>query len=84
MVDLKRTLEALAANEIAIPEVQVMIQSLLQERQLTGEQLHQTLNSAVQSGLITPAQADRLNYSGPDEPIQDSEDEDDDEAATVI
>jgi serine/threonine protein kinase len=83
MVDLKRTLEALAANEIAIPEVQVMIQGLLQDRQLTGEQLQQALNSAVQSGLITPAQADRLNYSAPESP-PNPEEEDEGEAATVI
>ncbi|SFC26310.1 Serine/threonine protein kinase [Marinospirillum celere] len=81
MVDLKPTLEALANNEIAIPEVQVMFQSLLQKQQITGQQLQQTLTQALEAGLITSEQARRLDISADVQPLPE-EDEDDD--ATVL
>ncbi|WP_114417025.1 bifunctional serine/threonine-protein kinase/formylglycine-generating enzyme family protein [Marinospirillum perlucidum] len=81
MVNLQKTLESLAANEIAIPEVQVMIQSLLQKRQLSTRELQEALNQAVQQGQISPQQADRLNLAAPDFPDTDGEE---DEEVTQI
>ena len=88
MVDPKQLLKTLADNEIAMPEFQVMLQSLLQKRAFSVEQFLAALEQAVRNGQLSSDQASRLSSQLPhvaDLPDSQAPDNDeDDEAATVV
>ncbi|MBE0506142.1 MAG: protein kinase [Marinospirillum sp.] len=88
MADPKQLLKTLADNEIAMPEFQVMLQSLLQKRAFSVEQFLTALEQAVRNGQLSSDQANRLSSQLPDisdlPTNQALDDDDEDEAATVV
>ncbi|SFX70734.1 protein kinase domain-containing protein [Marinospirillum alkaliphilum] len=86
MVDPKRILNDLADSELALPEFQVMLQSLLQQGAFSLEAFSTALESFVTDGRISPALAEKITQQLPDtQPdIRPETIETDDEAVTVL
>ncbi|MFY0665469.1 MAG: protein kinase [Natronospirillum sp.] len=92
MVDPKRLLRELAANEIALPELLVMLPSLLQRGDFSAQQLASALDEAVEQTWLERDLAERISERIPrwvrvieaegNGPAPDELDEDD--AVTLI